>query len=86
MRLGQYGRVRIVVPARSADEQPQIIRMKIGTKNVELVTQEQVLTVVFDLDPDLCDVRQLREEDTKSSFLIRSPQASDPEHSRPADD
>ena len=85
VRLGQDGRVRIVVPARIASEPPQKTTMKIGTKNVELFTQEQVLTVLVNPDFDQCDVWRLGEEDNKTSFLVRSPQTFDPERSRPED-
>ena len=60
--------------------------MKIAMKTLELVTQEQVLTVVVNPDPDQCDVWELGEEDNKLLFLVGSPQTFDPEHSRPADD
>ena len=66
VRLGQDGRVRLAIPARVAGEPPQIIRIKIGTKHVELLTQEQVLTVVVISDLDQCDVWRLGEEDNKT--------------------
>ena len=78
VRLGQDGRVRLVVLARVAGEPPQVFRMKISTKNLELVTQEQVLTVVVNPDLDQCDVWRLGEEENKTSFLVRSPQTFDP--------
>ena len=85
VRLAQDGRVRFVVPARVAGEPPQIIRITIGTKNVELLAQEQVLTVVIKPDPVQCDVWQLGAEDNGPSFLGRSPQTCDPERSRTLD-
>ena len=53
--VGQDGRVRIIVPARGAGEQPRIISMKVGTQNVEVVTQEQALTEIVHFDQSRCD-------------------------------
>ena len=66
VKLGQHGRVRFFVPARVAGEPPQIIWIKIGTKNVELLRQEQVQTLVVIPDLDQCDVWRLGEEDNKT--------------------
>ena len=53
--VGQDRRVRIIVAARGAGEQPRVIGMKLGAKHVEVVTQEAELTVVFHHDPRPCD-------------------------------
>ena len=55
MRLGQDGRLRIIVPAQIAGEPQQVIRMKICGKNIEMVKQAQELTVIVNPDPNQWD-------------------------------
>ena len=85
-RLGQDGRLRFIVPARVAGKPPQIIRMKIGTKIVELVAREKVLTVVINPDPNQYDEWLLDGEGTGFALLVRSPQTFDPEPSHTDND
>ena len=75
--VGQDGRVRIIVPARGAGEQPCIVSMKVGTKNVEVVTQEQKLTVIVHSDPSRCDEWWIGGEGNGTAFLLGSPQRRD---------
>ena len=75
--VGQDGRVRIIVPARGAGEQPRIISMKVGTKNVELVTQEQELTAIAHSDPSRCDESWIGGEGNGTALLVGSLQRRD---------
>ena len=84
--MGQDGRVRLIIPTQIAGEQPRIIRMKVGTKIIEMVAQEQELTVIVHPDPNQCDEWLLGGECNGSAILVRCLQTSDPERGRPDND
>ena len=86
VKLGQNGRVRLTVPAQIAREQPRIIMMKVGTKTIEMVAQEQEVIVIVNPDLNQCDDWLLGGEGNGFAILVRSPQTSDPECSRPGND
>ena len=74
VRLGQDGRVRFIVLVQIASEQPCIMRMKVGTKTIEMVAQEQELTVIVHPDPNQCDEWWIGGEGNGTAFLVGSPQ------------
>ena len=86
VRLGQDGRVRFIVPAQIASARLRIIRMKIAKKIIEMVAQQQELTVIVNPDLHQCGEWLLGGESCGFSILVGSPQTSDPERSRPDDD
>ena len=78
VRLGQDGRLRIIVPAQIAGEPQQIIRMKIGGKNIEMIKQAQELTVIVNPDPNHGDEWHLGGEGTGCGLLVGTPQPLEP--------
>ena len=78
VRLGQDGRLRIIVPAQIAGEPQQIIRIKIGGKNIEMIKQAQELTVIVNPDPNQCDEWHLGGEGSGCGLLVGTPQPLEP--------
>ena len=78
VRLGQDGRLRIIVPAQIAGEPQQIIRIKIGGKNIEMIKQAQELTVIVNPDPNQCDEWHLGGENNGCGLLVGTPQPPEP--------
>ena len=83
VRLGQDGRLRIIVPAQIAGEPQQVIRMKICGKNIEMVQQAQELTVIVNLDLNQCDEWHLGGEGNGCGLLVGTPQPHEPRAQSP---
>ena len=57
LRCGDWQLLKRIAPARGAGEQQRIISMKLCSKNVEVATHEQELTVVVHPDPSCYNIR-----------------------------